>query len=335
MKKIFFIICLFIFSHNTLATNELTIILDSSSSMSEDDGTGKTKIEVAKDIVRELINKAKVESKSISLLTFGGDCNSVNEIVKPSSNFSSQEIHNAISNVEADGSTPLAFSVKKAGEILIKRNKTSNVIVITDGAETCDGDPCKEAKNLRFKRKINVTFNIVGYQVSDSDISKLSCVAKETGGTVVNIEKSEDLKQAVEQVITTGVINFHKIQNYIIKRALMLDFQLENENTYMIRKRAFNTPSNDHFWQDITVQPGDYRLRVFGYKWYREANIKVKRNKTTTVNSKIFKRKIFDYLPNKLDTPKTRSKPKKSTPVAPTNNTIQKTSTNTSNEILY
>ncbi|MBI4208798.1 MAG: PQQ-binding-like beta-propeller repeat protein [Deltaproteobacteria bacterium] len=97
--------------------------------------------------------------------------------------------------LRGDGATPLAASLKAAGNYFkntvipndgSKVCRSSYVILVTDGLETCSGDPCKEAKNLRTVKVSSETYDVktyvVGLAIPEQYRSNLNCIAQ-NGGT--------------------------------------------------------------------------------------------------------------------------------------------------------
>jgi hypothetical protein len=74
------------------------------------------------------------------------------------------------------GKTPLAKTLDLALDEA-KETRTSDVLVLTDGADTCQGDPCEtllaQDKKLSFRSKVRLM--IVGYDLK-SDQKKLQCL---------------------------------------------------------------------------------------------------------------------------------------------------------------
>lgn len=97
-----------------------------------------------------------------------------------------------LETIEADGPTPLALALRQAGEDLAdvaEGNKT--IIVFTDGGETCDGDPCAEARTLRDR---GVTVHLVGFEpVDELTRFQYDCITETTGGVYYNLTNPQDL----------------------------------------------------------------------------------------------------------------------------------------------
>ena len=90
--------------------------------------------------------------------------------------------------------TPLADGISKAGAMLDGVNRVSVMLVVSDGLESCEGDPCAVARELARGKphlKINVV-DILGSGAGD-------CLASATGGKVYTANNVDDL-----QLMTAG-----------------------------------------------------------------------------------------------------------------------------------
>jgi len=99
--------------------------------------------------------------------------------------------------------TPLANGVAQAGKMLDGVNKESVMLVVSDGEESCNGDPCAVAQQLARSKpylKINVV-DIMGTGAGN-------CLAEATGGRVFTARNVSELaamtRQAAKDVLGPG-----------------------------------------------------------------------------------------------------------------------------------
>ena len=126
-----------------------------------------------------------------------------------------QTINYKLKQIHPQGYTPIAYSIFKAAEqdfpnATNTTDETLNAIVlITDGVETCDGDPCAAALLLEKKRIALKPF-IIGLGLQDSFIKKFSCV-----GTYFDAKTEEGfrliLKSVVSQIMSTTTVQVNLI----------------------------------------------------------------------------------------------------------------------------
>ena len=69
----------------------------------------------------------------------------------PFASGNSAEISKALGRIEPKGTTPLAYSLQQSAKDFTDNRYRNVIIIITDGIESCDGDPCKVALALQRK----------------------------------------------------------------------------------------------------------------------------------------------------------------------------------------
>jgi Ca-activated chloride channel homolog len=103
-----------------------------------------------------------------------GDCKD-SKLVIPFSPSNSEIIKQKVSEAKPTGITPIEHSLTEAANDF-KDNKTENIVIlITDGIEECDGDPCKARQKLMAKGIIFKPF-IIGIGLSPEQIKTFECV---------------------------------------------------------------------------------------------------------------------------------------------------------------
>ena len=119
-----------------------------------------------------------------------------------------------VNALEPTGSTPLTQAVRLAAETLDYENKPATVVLITDGRETCGGQPCALAANLATHGK-DTTVHVIGFKVRgsffswDKEVNRNEeavqsvsrCMADATGGTYTNAETLEQLVAALNKTL--------------------------------------------------------------------------------------------------------------------------------------
>ncbi len=177
------------------------LILDSSGSMKQK-VQGRTKLFMAKRVLRAFMTESRTENMTLGLRVYGQkekDCKDSKLILKFGKNGEGNgqdAIDSAIDSVDPKGygKTPLAYSLEEAEKDLKKHpNKPKRIIVVTDGVETCHGDPCKIAKKL--KDELDVKIYVVGYALDDKDREQLNCLSSQTGGKYFD---ASDLKSLLD-----------------------------------------------------------------------------------------------------------------------------------------
>lgn len=167
----------------------LMLVLDSSGSMSELTGDGRTRIDAAKDALRAVVNQLPDE-QPVGMRVFGATqptragaelyC-SDSQNVAPVATDNRDDLSAAIDAYEPYGETPIAFALQEAGKDLGETGQRS-IVLVSDGIATCEPDPCVVAEQLRAGG-VDVRIDVVGLNVDAAARASLECVASAGGGT--------------------------------------------------------------------------------------------------------------------------------------------------------
>jgi len=200
-KKTAILLFLWLFLTSSLfAKDKAIIVFDASGSMwSKIDG--KTKITVAKDTLKNLVNNWD-EKKALGLLAYGhrkkGDCNDIQTLV-PVGKVDKKAMISMVEKINPKGKTPISAAIKIAADELKFTEDNATIILISDGKETCNADPCKTAAELE-KLGVNFTAHVIGFDVDEETGKQLKCIAKNTGGQYLPADNAEQLNEALERV---------------------------------------------------------------------------------------------------------------------------------------
>lgn len=143
------------------------MILDASGSMNDKDRYGLVKMNAAKDIIKDISTKLDSSKTNAGLVTFSNGCYSSKLLVEPSNN-DFNKIVNRTQTIQAGGKTPLAAAIRKTGEIMQDIDKRVNIVILSDGEESCGGNPVYEANRLKniFGDRLNIF--VIGYSVNST-----------------------------------------------------------------------------------------------------------------------------------------------------------------------
>jgi Ca-activated chloride channel family protein len=184
-----------------LAADKAMIILDASGSMWAQIN-GVSRIEMARDSLKQVL--AGVPSDlELGFMAYGhrskGDCNDIETLVEPAAG-TADSIVGAAMALNPKGKTPLSAAVKRAAEQLKYTENKATVVLITDGIETCDADPCALATELA-KDGVDFKVNVVGFGLSQADGAKVKCLADNTHGTYISADDADGLKNAIDVAV--------------------------------------------------------------------------------------------------------------------------------------
>ncbi len=180
------------------------LVLDASGSMwGQIDG--RAKIDIAKEVVGKVISTWKPEDE-IGLVAYGhrkkGDCDDIETLIEPGA-LNAGDFMLAVKALSPKGKTPMTQSVRQAAEALKFTEKQATVILVSDGIETCDPDPCAVAEELE-KMGIGLTVHTVGFGLDDKGaVAQLQCLAEKTGGIAVIADNANQLEDALNRTVQT------------------------------------------------------------------------------------------------------------------------------------
>ncbi|MEQ9811435.1 MAG: VWA domain-containing protein, partial [Azospirillaceae bacterium] len=176
------------------------IVLDASGSMwGQVDGVPK--IVIAREVFADLLSDWDT-TRNLGVMAYGhrreGDCADIQQIIDVGPVDPNTAI-NTINSVMPRGRTPLTDAVRLAAEQLRYQDEPATVILLTDGLETCNADPCALATELEAGG-VNFTAHVIGFDVAEADRPQLSCIAENTGGMFLPADNAQQLGEAMQTV---------------------------------------------------------------------------------------------------------------------------------------
>ncbi|MES0198015.1 VWA domain-containing protein [Mesorhizobium sp. M0011] len=183
------------------AANKVIIILDASGSMwAQIDG--KPKLEIARESLRTVLQSVPTDDE-IGFMAYGhrekGSCDDIQLIVPPQAG-SGSAISAAADSLKFLGKTPLTAAVKQAAEALKYTEDKATVVLITDGLETCGGDPCALGKELEASG-VDFTADVVGFGLTADEGKQIACLADNTGGKYIQASDEKALQEALAETV--------------------------------------------------------------------------------------------------------------------------------------
>ncbi len=188
--------------------SNIEIVLDASYTMNERTDSGKKKLDVAKEAIARFLDRLDGEC-NVALRAYGHmalrilkDCTD-SELLVPFAPVSrnKDEIDRMLKSVCARGVTPLSVVLSDASEDFFGRGDDRNaIILIGDGAESCQGDPCGIAAELSANDR-SVIVMTIGFRPGDLAAEQLWCVAEATGGRYYGAQNETELEDALKRTI--------------------------------------------------------------------------------------------------------------------------------------
>lgn len=176
------------------------LVLDASGSM-WGQIEGVNKIVIAREVVGDLLGTLP-EDQALGLVAYGhrtkGDCGDIELLYEPGTD--RQAIADAVNGLNPKGKTPLSAAVLQAAEALKYTEEAATVILVSDGIETCDVDPCALGRQLE-ETGVGFTAHVIGFDVTEPEAqAQLQCLAEETGGMYRSASNASELSGALEEV---------------------------------------------------------------------------------------------------------------------------------------
>jgi len=177
------------------------IVFDASGSM-WGQISGKPKIEIAREVLQDVLSKWNPDT-DLGLTVYGhrfrGDCNDIQTLI-PISKVNKNRMIKAVMSIQPKGKTPISKSLRIVADEMKYTEESSTVILISDGKETCDPDPCGTAKQLR-KEGMDFVVHVIGFDVDKKTDKELECIAAATGGSYYSPKNAAALNQSMKKIV--------------------------------------------------------------------------------------------------------------------------------------
>lgn len=196
---------------NAIETSNTLLILDSSGSMKGSAGGSTTKMAAAKRALRRYV-AGTPDSMALGFMVYGHkgsngpsgkarSCAGV-ELLQPIAPAASRRFAATLRRFRPIGYTPLAAALREARSAFDgKQDDVNRIILVTDGVETCGGNPVAEARRLK-QAGIHVTTDVVGFDIGEPRAARrLRAIAEASGGTYSDARSAESLYRLLDDEI--------------------------------------------------------------------------------------------------------------------------------------
>jgi Ca-activated chloride channel family protein len=273
MKYILFVYSLLLTGILPLAAQEggskakMIIILDASGSMTEKIEGNRTKIEIAKQVVGDLIRNLDPHI-DVGFMVYGhrakGDCDDIELMVPPDAS-DHEMILKRLAQIQPKGRTPICGSVLKAAEALRYTEDKASVVIVTDGEETCGGDPCLLGKKLR-ETGVDFKTHIIGFGLEKGEGAGLKCLANETKGMFLEARDSATLTSALNAMVQKVM----QSESTPAPQPSVAVSQLGRLKVSVYQTEGGQPILNDVVWT-LTKKGNEESLRGYDAEWATEA----------------------------------------------------------------
>ncbi|MDH3350848.1 MAG: VWA domain-containing protein [Gammaproteobacteria bacterium] len=192
----------------SLDERSVEIVVDASRSMWGRMG-GEPKMAVAKQILQD-VSYWFPEDLNLALRAYGStspsdsaDC-ADSTLLVPFGEQNREPIRAAIAGLRPLGQTPIAYALNQAARDFGTLQDDRALVLVTDGLESCGGDPVQAARELREQ---GIMVHLIGFglgNAADEDAASLRAVANASGGRYVTASSAEALKEALAHTVATS-----------------------------------------------------------------------------------------------------------------------------------
>ncbi len=283
------------------STVNVELILDSSGSMAETLPDGQTRIEAAKAVLRQVI--AAIPEKdgiNVGFRVYGHEgsnteagkarsCQST-ELRVPIEGVNKQALLDEVEQYRPAGWTPIALSLREAAKDFKPPapGEANFVVLVTDGLETCGGNPCTASRLLK-RSAVAVTTHVISFALSEEEQANLQCIVDESGGMLLGAGNAEELAQAlftileeIEVVVRNGILEIESIGGVFPKATIESAGDASSEAPQVRQTLADQNR--------IELPAGQYRVR-----WVNPSGeetqiiVEVEADKTTVIRGSILR----------------------------------------------
>lgn len=185
--------------------SRVMMVLDGSNSMwGQIDGVAK--ITIAKQVMTDLISTWD-DSVDMGLMVYGhrrkDDCSDIEVVALPGP-VDRATLIDKVQSISPRGKTPITDSMLiAAATVGYYTGDNASVVLVSDGLETCEADPCAQARSFEV---VNPGFDVhvIGFDVTDEELAALQCIATETGGQFYRANSASELLTALRATVAAA-----------------------------------------------------------------------------------------------------------------------------------
>jgi len=255
-------------SDQNIKLTRILFVFDASQSMLAKWETD-SKLNIAKSMLNNMLDSlAKIDNLELALRVYGHQypvppqrCDDTRLEVPFSKNNISQ-IKGTINKLQAQGTTPIAKSLESAALDFPQSTKSRNIIIlITDGIEACDGDPCAVSLALQKQNVILKPF-VIGVGLDVEFKKTFECVGQYYDAT------NETQFKEVLGIVISQALNNTSLQVNLLDKAgnpteTDVNMTFYDKNSGKIKYNFIHTINNKGFPDTLILDPLPiYRLEA-------------------------------------------------------------------------
>ena len=199
---------------STPRPSSIAIIMDASGSMRALISTGRSRFAVAKEAIITLSSELPSDIDA-TLWVYGhrldqsdpaASCQDIEQVI-PFGRIDPEAFAEVVTSLNAIGYTPIATTLQMAADSL-PPDSPKLIVLMSDGEESCGGDPCEVAETLEAGG-FELVVNTIGFAADAETRAQLQCIANVTGGTYYEAQNAgaliDSLREASVAVTPTNM----------------------------------------------------------------------------------------------------------------------------------
>lgn len=256
------------FPFRGFAATDVEFVLDISGSMKQK-LNGETQIDSARRALNNALKEISPESL-VALRVYGHRVEQTNkaesckdtELVVPFQKLNTALIEQKANALTPRGYTPIALSLRETRndllDVAVGRETERTIILLTDGEETCGGDPVGEVEKLKAEG-FHLTIYTIGFNVNDLGRKQLQAIASAGGGKYYEARNAQELTESLRDAAKESTVVQKEKKTYgeairggsSYEDAVQLPFNKELKLDHHQRKNDF-----DYFYFEATPADG-------------------------------------------------------------------------------
>jgi hypothetical protein len=201
------------FAQQSVSHRSVLLVLDASGSMAQRMPDGSTRLDAAKFAAADVLSKLPLGTR-VGLRVYGNQANAADKncddtsLVAPldSVERNREPLGAAFAAVRTRGYTPISLSLERAASDLSAEAGSERVVILlSDGRETCKGDPCGVAHALAAA-DAKLVVHSIGLGVDAAARTQLQCIASAARGTYYDANTSSELIERLGQAVVAKAL---------------------------------------------------------------------------------------------------------------------------------
>ncbi len=265
-----------------VAAKTIELILDASGSMNARLPAGDTRLAAAKAAVGKVVAGLPQDTE-LAFRAYGHqsprekhDCNDTQLLVNfGAAGSNGAQVDAGAKALAARGYTPITRVLELAAKDFLAAGKKGEkaIVLVSDGKETCDGDPCATAAALAAA-DVELSIHAIGFEVDLAAKKQLQCIARVARGTYTDAADAAQLAAALQQAVVAKMETVAPMGkepgNLQVKGADLIGHVVKDAATGKIVGEISSTIDT------VKLPAGLYHV-AFGNAWWKSVSVESKK----------------------------------------------------------